>query len=114
MRGGTIDVEGYKVRILKTIAEGGYGFVYLVEQEQTKKKYALKKSITQNEERFQIAINEVNFLKTNSGEANQFFVTYYASKIVEEGIQTKTVYLLMEVGLQGTLFDFMAEYNQKK
>jgi hypothetical protein len=40
-------ISGKKLREVKHIAEGGYGFVTLVEDIETRKKYAMKKMICQ-------------------------------------------------------------------
>jgi serine/threonine protein kinase len=43
-------ISGKKLRELHQIAEGGYGYVLLVEDADSKTKYALKKLICQTEE----------------------------------------------------------------
>ena len=44
------NISGKKLRELHQIAEGGYGYVLLVEDIDSKKKYALKKLICQTDE----------------------------------------------------------------
>ena len=47
-RGGrVINISGKKLRELHQIAEGGYGYVILAEDVDSRKKYALKKLICQ-------------------------------------------------------------------
>lgn len=43
----TYNISGKNLRELNLIAEGGYGYVLLVEDTDSKKKYALKKLICQ-------------------------------------------------------------------
>jgi serine/threonine protein kinase len=42
-------ISGRKLREIKQIAEGGYGYVILVEDTETRKNYAMKKLICQSE-----------------------------------------------------------------
>ena len=44
------NISGKRLRELHQIAEGGYGYVLLVEDTDNRKQYALKKLICQNEE----------------------------------------------------------------
>lgn len=46
-RGRVINISGKKLRELHQIAEGGYGYVILAEDVDSRKKYALKKLICQ-------------------------------------------------------------------
>ena len=110
-----IEIEGYRVKVLKTISEGGFGIVYLVETEsRPAQKMALKKVITQDEERYALALKELNFLKSHCSKPNTYFVNYYASKIAAEGPSQYSFYMLLEFGQNGTLFDLMAMVMQKQ
>ena len=46
-RGAIHRISGKKIREIKQLAEGGYGFVSLVEDAETGKNYAMKKLICQ-------------------------------------------------------------------
>lgn len=47
--GKTYHISGKRLRELNQIAEGGYGYVMLVQDNDSKKQYALKKLICQTE-----------------------------------------------------------------
>ena len=114
MQEHTVEIERFKVKIVKTISEGGFGIVYLVETDsKPPQRLALKKIITQDEERYEIAVKELNFLKTYCSKPNPHFINYYASKIVKEDSSKHSFYILIEFGQNGTLFDLMAIYMQK-
>ena len=68
---------------------------------------ALKKIIAQNQERKELAQRELDFLKNNSAEKNNFYIQYIDSSI-EVGKRQVTYYILMEYGMYGTLFDLIA------
>eukprot|EP00121_Abeoforma_whisleri_P002559 Awhi_evm1s2301 len=43
IKDGTIDIDGIKLKIKRELGEGGFAIVYLAEDLNTSKKYALKK-----------------------------------------------------------------------
>jgi AP2-associated kinase len=109
-----VEIEQLKLRILKTISEGGFGIVYLVENENRQgPKMALKKIITQDAERYRIAAKELSFLKSYCAKPTNVFINYLASKVVEEQPQKFAFYILIEFCANGTLFDLMAVYMQR-
>ncbi|MCA6491873.1 MAG: protein kinase, partial [Chitinophagaceae bacterium] len=109
-----VEIEQYRLRVLKSISEGGFGIVYLVENENKQgPKMALKKIITQDAERYRIAFKELSFLKSYCSKPTNIFINYLASKIVEEQPQKYAFYILLEFCGNGTLFDLMASYMQK-
>jgi serine/threonine protein kinase len=59
----TYNISGKKMRELYQIAEGGYGYVLLVEDVDSKKKYALKKLICQTDEQKDNFHQEVDMMK---------------------------------------------------
>lgn len=116
MNEGVIDVGKYKVKVLKTISEGGFGIVYLAENAlRPAQKFALKKAFTQDEERYKLMMRELKFLQAHCAPPNPHLINYYDSKVVDEGNQRHCFYILIEFGPNGTLFDLMGQYlNQKK
>ena len=110
-----IEVGKYKLRIIKIISEGAYGFVYLVEDRKNKsKKMALKISISQNEERYNLAKKELDFLKENSQKENNFFIQYIDSKIEKMNPEKYRFFVLLEYGQYGTLFNLIESREEKK
>lgn len=107
-----IIIGNYKIKIIKTISQGAYGFVYLVEDKK-KKQMALKKMIAQNQERYDLANKELEFLKNNSNQENPYFIQYFDSKI-EKSEKNHIFYILLEFGKNGTLFDLINQKDEKK
>lgn len=56
-------IAGKKLREVKQIAEGGYGFVSLVQDVETGRNYAMKKLICQSPEHKQMYYHEVAIMK---------------------------------------------------
>lgn len=64
-----VTVGNKVLRIIKEISQGSYGKVYLVENtKDDKEKFALKVTIAQNQERFDLSDKEISFLKEFSKE----------------------------------------------
>lgn len=105
-----IEIGKTNVKVIKTISEGGFGFVYLVEVVgNSSKRYALKKIITQTKEHFENANKELDFLKNHCQEGNPYFMNYIDSKIVAETKFKNVFYILVEYGANGTLFNLIAD-----
>lgn len=111
----TLKIGSKTVKIIKTISEGGYGFVYLAEDTKTpNQQYALKKVIAQNEDRLKVTMKELNFLKDYCQNPNSSFIRYYDSSVAKTGKNEHTVHILLEVADKGTLFDIMANHLENK
>ena len=108
MIGSTININDKVFKIIKIISEGGYGFVYLVENE-NHHKFALKKVITQDKERYAVIHKELKFLKEYAKGQNPHFIGYYDSKVIQTSRSEYTFFILLEYGSGGTLFDVMAK-----
>ena len=114
MQDSQIEIGKHKVKVLKTISEGGFGIVYLVENlSKTNQKLALKKVITQDEERYKLTLKELKFLQAQCTQPSNHLINYFDSKIVDEGNNRKSFYILLEFGPNGTLFDLMKTYLEK-
>lgn len=108
MIGSNIQINDKNYRIINIISEGGYGFVYLVENE-AHNRFALKKVITQDPERYRVIVKELKFLQEHAKAPNPYFITFYDSKTIQNGKSEHTFYILLEFGPGGTLFDIMAK-----
>jgi serine/threonine protein kinase len=107
-------VGHHNVQIIDTVSQGAFGFVYLVEdRKEPTRKMALKVSITQNKERYELAEKELLFLKNNSNEENDYFVQYIDSFVEKLDGKTHRFFLLMEYGSFGTLFNLIDGRNKK-
>ena len=110
-----IEVGKYKLQIKKIISQGAYGFVYLVENRKDRtKKMALKILISQNEERYNLAKKELDFLKNFSKNENDFFIQYIDSKIEKITLEKHRFFILLEFGPYGTLFNLIESREKKK
>jgi serine/threonine protein kinase len=65
--GRIFNINGKRLKELSLIAEGGYGYVLLVEDIDTSKQYALKKLICQTKEQKENYKQEVDIMKRLSG-----------------------------------------------
>lgn len=57
-------VEGHSLQLLKTLGEGGFGFVFLARHTQTGKDYAVKRMIGQDRDSTKLATDEMELLKS--------------------------------------------------
>lgn len=115
MKDQKLEIGKYSLKVLKTISEGGFGIVYLVENiAKPYQKMALKKIITQDEERCKLAMKELKFLQNMCNQPSNYLISYFDSNIVDEGNSRKTFHILIEFGPNGTLFDLMGQYLEKK
>lgn len=109
-----VTVGSKTLRVESIISAGSYGKVYLVSDlSDASAKYALKISIAQNQERFELAEKEISFLKEFSKEKNDHFVQYIDSKI-KHNLGVYKIYLLMEYCSQGNLFDLICRKQKSQ
>ena len=57
--GATLTLGGYRVKVKQRIAEGGFGYVYLVKDRDTKQPYALKRILCDGDESLEGAQREI-------------------------------------------------------
>lgn len=108
MRESTIQINDKSYKIIRIISEGGYGFVYLVEDD-SHMRFALKKVITQDQDRFNVIQKELKFLQDHARGPNPYFISFYDSKTTQTSKSEHQFYILLEYGSGGTLFDIMAK-----
>ncbi|KAF5274004.1 hypothetical protein FQA39_LY01119 [Lamprigera yunnana] len=106
--GQTVEMSNVKLKIQKTIAEGGFAVVYVAQDVSTGKEYALKRLLAADDERKKCVIQEINVLKKLTGHPN---IIHYLSASVIEKNQTahgQTEYLLVtELCTGGSLVDIL-------
>ncbi|KAJ9158697.1 hypothetical protein P3X46_024258 [Hevea brasiliensis] len=94
LEGRYIDVGNIKIQVRNAIAEGGFSCVYLARDAvHASKQYALKHMICNDEESLDLALKEVNVMKSLKGHPN--IVTLYSHAILDMG-RTKEALLVME------------------
>jgi serine/threonine protein kinase len=80
----SFNIDGKRLKEIHQIAEGGYGYILLVQDTDSKKHYALKKLICQTEEQKQNFKNEVEVMKKLSG--CRHVVSYHGSySVLKDG-----------------------------
>uniref|UniRef100_A0A7C9EAN2 non-specific serine/threonine protein kinase n=1 Tax=Opuntia streptacantha TaxID=393608 RepID=A0A7C9EAN2_OPUST len=94
LEGCCIDVGDIKIHIKNVIAEGGFSCVYLAKDaSNASKQYALKHIICNDKESLDLAMKEIQVMKSLRGHPN--IVTLYAHTILDKG-RTKEALLVME------------------
>jgi hypothetical protein len=88
----TFKIENYK--ILQTIGEGSYGIIYLVEENETEVKYAMKKILINNENQLITFTNEYEIVHEIK-HSNVLRIKGLSHKKLDE--TTNVLYILMEL-----------------
>ncbi|XP_041358750.1 cyclin-G-associated kinase-like [Gigantopelta aegis] len=80
--GQSVELGDQKLRVRKVIAEGGFGFVFVAQDINSGKNYALKRLLANDEEKMKCVMQEIRFLKKLSGHPNivQFITAAAISK----------------------------------
>lgn len=104
--GQIIDVNGIKLRVKRLIAEGGFAFVYVVQDVQSGNEYALKRLIGADKVACNNIIKEINLHKKLSGHPH--IVQFVGASFIDrtKDAQGKAEYLLLgELCKGGSLAD---------
>ncbi|CAB3361786.1 Hypothetical predicted protein [Cloeon dipterum] len=80
--GQIVQINNVKLRIRKLIAEGGFALVFVAQDVNTGKEYALKRMMAADEEANKNINQEINILKKLNGHANviQFMIAHQIEK----------------------------------
>ncbi|ELU08049.1 hypothetical protein CAPTEDRAFT_20343 [Capitella teleta] len=68
--GQYVELGDQKLRVRRVIAEGGFAFVFVAQDQQDGKEYALKRLLASDEDTSKAVIQEIAFLKKLSGHPN--------------------------------------------
>ncbi|XP_069776605.1 cyclin-G-associated kinase isoform X6 [Narcine bancroftii] len=111
--GQTVELGAVKLRIQRVIAEGGFAFVYEAQDLGNGSDYALKRLLSNEEEKSKAIIQEVCFLKKLSGHPNIVQFSSAASIGKEESDTGQGEYLILTELCKGQLVEFVkrAEAN---
>ncbi|XP_031636854.1 cyclin-G-associated kinase-like isoform X2 [Contarinia nasturtii] len=102
--GQIVEVGAVKLRVKRVIAEGGFAFVYVVQDIQNETEYALKRLLGSDRQACDNIIRELNFHKQLSGHPN--IVKYVAASFINH--TNSAEYLLVsELCKGGSLIDCM-------
>ncbi|KAK3612698.1 hypothetical protein CHS0354_042224, partial [Potamilus streckersoni] len=108
--GQIVELDNQKLRVRKVIAEGGFAFVFVAQDVTSGKEYALKRLLANDEEKNQLILQEIKFLKKLSGHPNivQFIAAAAIGKEQSDHGQSEYL-LLMELCSGGQLVDFLCK-----
>ncbi|KAM9810849.1 cyclin-G-associated kinase [Neosynchiropus ocellatus] len=111
--GQFVELGDMKLRIKRVIAEGGFAFVYEAQDMSSGKDYALKRLLSNEEEKNKEIIQEVCFMKKLSGHPNVVQFSSAASINKEESDTGQAEFLILTELCQGQLVDFMRRVEQR-
>ncbi|XP_033870954.3 cyclin-G-associated kinase-like [Acipenser ruthenus] len=111
--GQTVEMGDMKLRIKRVIAEGGFAFVYEAQDIGSSKDYALKRLLSNDEEKSKAIIQEVCFMKKLSGHPNIVQFCSAASIGKEESDTRQAEFLILTELCKGQLVDFIKKVELK-
>ncbi|NXJ03356.1 GAK kinase, partial [Odontophorus gujanensis] len=111
--GQTVEMGEMKLRIRRVIAEGGFAFVYEAQDLGSGKDYALKRLLSNEEEKNKAIIQEVCFVKKLSGHPNIVQFCSAASIGKEESDTGQGEFLLLTELCKGQLVEFLKKVEPK-
>ncbi|NXE54826.1 GAK kinase, partial [Casuarius casuarius] len=111
--GQTVEMGDMKLRIKRVIAEGGFAFVYEAQDLGSGKDYALKRLLSNEEEKNKAIIQEVCFMKKLSGHPNIVQFCSAASIGKEESDTGQGEFLLLTELCKGRLVEFLKKVESK-
>ncbi|KAK3755297.1 hypothetical protein QZH41_014605 [Actinostola sp. cb2023] len=111
--GHYVELGPVQLKVKKVLAEGGYGFVFVAQDEKTSKEYALKRLMAGDEAGNKCIIGEINTLKRIRGHPNIVQFHSAASLGEKESGHGMTEYLILTELCTGELIKVMRERNGK-
>ncbi|XP_028569083.2 cyclin-G-associated kinase isoform X1 [Podarcis muralis] len=111
--GQVVEMGEMKLRIKKVIAEGGFAFVYEAQDVGSGKDYALKRLLSNEEEKNKAIIQEVCFMKKLSGHPNVVQFCSAASIGKEESDTGQGEFLLLTELCRGQVVEFLRKAESK-
>uniref|UniRef100_A0A8C5ASU2 Cyclin G associated kinase n=1 Tax=Gadus morhua TaxID=8049 RepID=A0A8C5ASU2_GADMO len=111
--GQVVELGDMKLRIKRVIAEGGFAFVYEAQDISNGKDYALKRLLSNEEEKNKDIIQEVCFMKKLSGHPNVVQFCSAASISKEESDTGQAEFLILTELCKGQLVDFVKRVEQR-
>uniref|UniRef100_A0A8C1Q5C5 Cyclin-G-associated kinase n=1 Tax=Cyprinus carpio TaxID=7962 RepID=A0A8C1Q5C5_CYPCA len=111
--GQVVELGDLKLRIKRVIAEGGFAFVYEAQDLGSSKDYALKRLLSNEEEKNKTIIQEICFMKKLSGHPNIVQFCSAASISKEESDTGQAEFLILTELCKGQLVDFVKKVEQK-
>ncbi|XP_037113989.1 cyclin-G-associated kinase isoform X2 [Syngnathus acus] len=111
--GQMVELGDMKLRIKRVIAEGGFAFVYEAQDVSSGKDYALKRLLSNEDEKNKEIIQEICFMKKLSGHPNVVQFCSAASIGKEESDTGQAEFLILTELCKGQLVDFLRRVEQR-
>ncbi|XP_063086123.1 cyclin-G-associated kinase isoform X8 [Cavia porcellus] len=111
--GQTVELGELRLRVRRVLAEGGFAFVYEAQDLGSGREYALKRLLSNEEEKNRAIIQEVCFLKKLSGHPNIVQFCSAASIGKEESDTGQAEFLLLTELCRGQLVEFLKKIEAK-
>ncbi|KAM6221690.1 cyclin-G-associated kinase [Rhynchocyon petersi] len=111
--GQTVELGELRLRVRRVLAEGGFAFVYEAQDLGSGKEYALKRLLSDEEEKSRAIIQEVCFMKKLSGHPNIVQFCSAASIGKEESDTGQAEFLLLTELCKGQLVDFLKNVESR-
>ncbi|XP_046512108.1 cyclin-G-associated kinase isoform X1 [Equus quagga] len=111
--GQTVELGELRLRVRRVLAEGGFAFVYEAQDLGSGREYALKRLLSNEEEKNRAIIQEVCFMKKLSGHPNVVQFCSAASIGKEESDTGQAEFLLLTELCRGQLVEFLKKVESK-
>ncbi|XP_049645655.1 cyclin-G-associated kinase isoform X3 [Suncus etruscus] len=111
--GQTVELGELRLRVRRVLAEGGFAFVYEAQDLSSGREYALKRLLSNEEEKNRAIIQEVCFMKKLSGHPNIVQFCSAASIGKEESDTGQAEFLLLTELCKGQLVEFLKKVEVK-
>ncbi|PVD23615.1 hypothetical protein C0Q70_16888 [Pomacea canaliculata] len=106
--GQTVELGNQKLRVRRLIAEGGFAYVFVAQDVNSGKDYALKRLLANDEEKAKAVMTEIKFLKKLSGHPNIIQFLTAASIPRDQSDHGQAEFLLLtELCTGGQLVDIL-------
>ncbi|XP_040822434.1 cyclin-G-associated kinase isoform X3 [Ochotona curzoniae] len=111
--GQTVELGELRLRVRRVLAEGGFAFVYEAQDLGSGREYALKRLLSDEEEKNRAIIQEVCFMKKLSGHPNIVQFCSAASIGKEESDTGQAEFLLLTELCKGQLVEFLKKTESR-
>ncbi|XP_054205582.1 cyclin-G-associated kinase isoform X33 [Homo sapiens] len=111
--GQTVELGELRLRVRRVLAEGGFAFVYEAQDVGSGREYALKRLLSNEEEKNRAIIQEVCFMKKLSGHPNIVQFCSAASIGKEESDTGQAEFLLLTELCKGQLVEFLKKMESR-
>ena len=107
--GQYVELDKQKLRIRRLIAEGGFAFVFVAQDQTSGRSYALKRLLASDEEKVQTIVQEISFIKKLSGPPNIVKFVSAASIGKESSGHGQAEFLILTELCIGGLIDILQQ-----